>query len=401
MRSDPERLRFEITARDGAARTGVLHTAHGPVTTPAFIPLATRATVRSLESSEVEALGYELVLGNTFHLLLAPGPERIADLGGLHEFMGWRRAIITDSGGFQIFSLAHGAVADEIKGRRRRETEGKVLEVSEDGVRFRSYVDGTERTLGPEGSMEVQAALGSDIALVLDECTPFHAEREYTERSMHRTHRWLERCVRRHRELGGEERGQALFGIVQGGVFEDLRARSVAQVLEHDLVGYAVGGVSVGESREDARRAVAASAPLLPEDRPRYLMGVGTPEDFFDAVERGVDLFDCVTPTRHARNHNAFTSAGKVNLRNARWREDPSPLDAACDCPCCARFSKGVLRHLCTSDEMLGAMLLTLHNLRFFHRLMERVRAAISEDRLAALRAEVLGAIAAGHPEAT
>src|SRR5918995_3689815 len=203
VRIDPDRLGFEITARDGAARAGVLHTAHGPVATPAFIPLATRATVRSLESGEVERLGYELVLGNTFHLLLAPGPGRIAELGGLHSFMGWRRAIVTDSGGFQIFSLAHGTVADEIKGRcGRRESEGKVLEISEDGVRFRSYVDGTERTLGPEGSMEVQAALGSDIALVLDECTPFHADREYTARSTERTHRWLDRCLAWHERHG-------------------------------------------------------------------------------------------------------------------------------------------------------------------------------------------------------
>ncbi|HSJ18374.1 MAG TPA: tRNA guanosine(34) transglycosylase Tgt, partial [Solirubrobacterales bacterium] len=201
MRSEPERLRFEIAARDGAARAGRLHTAHGPVSTPAFIPLATRATVRSLEASEVERLGYELVLGNTFHLLLSPGPERIAALGGLHQFMGWRRAIVTDSGGFQIFSLAHGSVADEIKGRRRRpEGEGKVLEVSEDGVRFRSYVDGAERMLGPEGSMQVQAQLGSDIALVLDECTPYYADREYTARSTERTHRWLDRCLEWHDE---------------------------------------------------------------------------------------------------------------------------------------------------------------------------------------------------------
>jgi queuine tRNA-ribosyltransferase len=379
MRTDPERLRFEIAARDGAARTGVLHTGHGPVTTPAFIPLATRATVRSLESGEVERLGYELVLGNTFHLLLAPGPERIAELGGLHSFMGWRRAIVTDSGGFQIFSLAHGAVADEIKGRRRRESEGKVLEITEDGVRFRSYVDGTERTLGPEGSMGVQAALASDIALVLDECTPFHADREYTARSTERTHRWLDRCLAWHERHG--PRRQAVFGIVQGGVYEDLRRASAEYVAAADVDGLAIGG-SLGRDKAEMYEVVGEMAlPHLPADAPKHLLGIGEPDDLIEGIRRGIDLFDCAVPTRLGRHGMALAPLPgdrfRFDVRRASYAEDPGPLVEGCPCPACREHSRAYLHYLSRAEELTGARLITLHNLTFVERLVAGAREAI------------------------
>jgi len=255
---------------------------------------------------------------------------------------------------------------------------------------LRSVVDGSLVRLTPAGVIDIERKLGADIAMAFDQCPADPTDRAAVAVACTRTRAWLDACVRRHREHGAEETGQALFGIVQGGVFEDLRRESVESALEHDLAGYAIGGVSVGEDREHMLAALDAAAPLLPADRPRYLMGVGLPEDFFDAVERGIDLFDCVTPTRHARNHNAFTSQGRVNLRNMGWREDARPLDPDCDCPACRQFSRGTLRHLCTSDEMLGAMLLTLHNLRFFHALFERIRSAIESDRLTELRSEVV-----------
>ena len=382
MRSDPERLRFEIAARDGASRTGVLHTAHGPVATPAFIPLATRATVRSLESSEVERLGYELVLCNTFHLLLAPGPERIAELGGLHEFMGWRRAIITDSGGFQIFSLAHGAVADEIKGRRRRESEGKVLEVSEDGVRFRSYVDGTERTLGPEGSMEVQAALGSDIALVLDECTPFHADRTYTARSTERTHRWLDRCLEWHERHGPPR--QAVFGIVQGGVHEDLRRESAGRVAAAAIDGIAIGG-TLGRDKPEMYGVLEMTLPHLPADAPKHLLGIGEPDDLMQGIRRGIDVLDCAVPTRLGRHGMALAPLPeqryRFDVRRAAFAEDTRPLVEGCPCPACREHTRAYLHYLSRAEELTGARLITLHNLTYVERLVAGARDAIAEAR--------------------
>jgi queuine tRNA-ribosyltransferase len=392
MRSEPERLRFEIAARDGAARVSVLHTAHGPVTTPAFIPLATRATVRSLESSEVERLGYELVLGNTFHLLLAPGPERIAELGGLHEFMGWRRAIITDSGGFQIFSLAHGAVADEIKGRRRRESEGKVLEVSEDGVRFRSYVDGTERTLGPEGSMEVQAALGSDIALVLDECTPFHAEREYTAASTERTHRWLDRCLEWH-ERSGPAR-QAVFGIVQGGVHEDLRRESAERVAAAAIDGIAIGG-TLGRDKPEMYGVLDMTLPHLPAEAPKHLLGIGEPDDLIEGIRRGIDVFDCAVPTRLGRHGMALAPLPeqrfRFDVRRASFAEDTRPLVEGCPCPACQEHTRAYLHYLSRAEELTGARLITLHNLTFVERLVSGARDAIAAGEYERYAEVVLG----------
>lgn len=361
---------FEVLARDpgSRARTGRFSTPHGDVATPAFMPVGTKGTVKGIGVERLRELGSRMVLANTYHLHLRPGEGTVRALGGLHRFSGWDGPMLTDSGGYQVFSLADTG------------------ELDEDGVTFRSIVDGARVRFEPARVVSIQAALGADVAMAFDHCPSDPNAREDVERAVERTARWLDRCVRRHRELGAEARGQALFGIVQGGVFEDLRARSVEQVTSHDLVGYAVGGVSVGESREDARRAVAASAPLLPEDRPRYLMGVGTPRDFFDAIEQGIDLFDCVTPTRHGRTHQAFTREGKLNLRNARFALDDSPIDAECDCPACRLHSRGYLRHLCQAGEMLGAILLTEHNLRYFHALLERVRAAIATGELAALR---------------
>jgi queuine tRNA-ribosyltransferase len=368
---------YRVLARSSEthARSGVFTTPHGDVATPAFMPVGTRGTVKGVLPRDLAEVGSTMILANTYHLHLRPGEDVVAKLGGLHRFMGWDGPILTDSGGYQVFSLGHIAAIDD------------------DGVTLKSIVDGALVRLTPERVIDIERKLGADVAMAFDHCPADPTDRASVAAAVARTHAWLGRCVARHREHGGEETGQALFGIVQGGVFEDLRRESVESALAHDLVGYAIGGVSVGEEREQMRTAISASAPLLPQDRPRYLMGVGTPEDFFDAIERGIDLFDCVTPTRHARNHNAFTSAGKVNLRNQRWREDESPLDPGCDCVACTRFSKGVLRHLCTSEEMLGGMLLTLHNLRFFHRLMERIRGAIAEDRLLALRGEVLSAM--------
>ncbi len=284
MRSDPNRLAFEITDRDGAARAGRLRVAGGTVETPAFVPLATQGSVRSLTAADVAALGFELVLGNTYHLHLAPGEERIAALGGLSRFMGWRGATITDSGGFQVFSLAHGGVADEIKGRKRgAASAGAVLDISEDGVRFRSYVDGSERFIGPEDSMRIQAALGSDMALAFDECTPFHADRDYTARSTERTHRWLDRCLAWHAEGGPAT--QAVFGIVQGGVHEDLRRESAERVASADVDGLAIGG-TLGEDKPQMHALVGFVAPLLPEAAPRHLLGIGEPDDLMAGIAR-------------------------------------------------------------------------------------------------------------------
>jgi queuine tRNA-ribosyltransferase len=393
MRTDSDRLRFEIAARDGAARTGRLHTAHGPVATPAFIPLATRATVRSLEAGEVERLGYELVLGNTFHLLLSPGPERIAALGGLHEFMGWRRAIVTDSGGFQIFSLAHGSVADEIKGRRRRpEGEGKVLEVSEDGVRFRSYVDGAERMLGPEGSMEVQAQLGSDIALVLDECTPYHADRDYTARSTERTHRWLDRCLEWHAEH--EPPRQAVFGIVQGGVYEDLRRASAERVGAAAVDGIAIGG-TLGRDKPEMYGVLDMTVGHLPADAPKHLLGIGEPDDLIEGIGRGIDVFDCAVPTRLARHGMALAPVPdgrfRFDIRRATFADDTAPLVDGCPCPACREHTRAYLHYLSRAEELTGVRLLALHNLTFVERLVAGAREAISAGAYGRYAGAVLG----------
>jgi len=356
------------------ARRGRFLTPHGAVETPAFMPVGTKGTVKGVLPRDLRAIGSTMILANTYHLHLRPGEELVARLGGLHAFMAWDGPILTDSGGYQVFSLGH------------------LTKVDEGGVTTKSVVDGAPLRLDPERAVRIQALLGADVQMAFDHCPAEPGNRSMVEDATARTARWLERCVAEHQRLGGTGRGQALFGIVQGGAFPDLRARAVADVARHDLVGCAVGGVSVGEEREQMRIAVESAAPLLPRDRPRYLMGVGTPLDFFDAVERGIDMFDCVSPTRNARTHKAWTSRGELNLKNARFKDDPSPVDPECDCPCCLQYSRAVLRHLVVAEEMLAPILLTLHNLRYFHRLMERMRAAIEVDGLTELRREVLGA---------
>jgi len=392
MRDDGERLRFEIEARDGAARAGVLHTAHGPVRTPAFIPLATKGTVRGLESREVAGMGYELVLGNTYHLFVSPGPDRIAAAGGLHEFMGWDGALITDSGGFQVFSLAHGGVADEVKGKGRPGGErGSVVSIDEEGVRFRSYRDGRELFLSPEVSMEVQAKLGSDIALVFDECTPYHADRDYTARSMQRTHRWLERCLAWHGEHGPQR--QAVFGIVQGGVHEDLRRESAQAVSAAGVDGIAIGG-TLGRDKQEMRGVLELTAPLLPEAAPKHLLGVGDVDDLLAGIALGLDVFDCAIPTRLARHGTALVpdpaSRFRLDLRKSGWEGDGAPIAAGCPCPACRRHDRDYLSYLSRAEELTAVRLLCLHNLTFMHQLVTRARTAIADNSFASYSDAVL-----------
>jgi len=384
---------FTVRTRSSCcrARTGTLHLAHGDVSTPAFVPLATRGAVKTLEPREVEALGYEMVLGNTFHLFLSPGPELIRDLGGLNRFMRWERPIITDSGGFQVFSMGHGGVADEIKGRghgrTRSQSKGAILAIEEEGVRFRSYVDGSTQFLGPETSMSVQAALGSDIALVLDECTPFHVSREYTLRSMERTHRWLELCLSWHQQHGPED--QAVYGIVQGGVDHELRLESTATVAASACDGIAIGG-SLGQDKPQMHEVVAWTTAELDRRapaRPRHLLGIGEIDDLIDCVALGIDTFDCALPTRLGRHGVALVpdpgSRWRLDLVKGRWRESNEPILAGCDCPACSGgFTRAYLHYLLRAGELTGLRLVTLHNLRFIARLMADLRAAIDEDRL-------------------
>jgi queuine tRNA-ribosyltransferase len=392
MRFEPERLKFEIAAKDGAARAGVLHTAHGAVETPAFIPLATKGTVRSLESREVAELGYELILGNTYHLFVSPGPDRIAAAGGLHGFMGWKRALITDSGGFQVFSLAHGGVADEVKGKGRPGGDrGSVVSIGEEGVRFRSYKDGSSLFLSPEVSMEVQAKLGSDIALVFDECTPYHADREYTARSMERTHRWLERCLVWHQEHGPER--QAVFGIVQGGVHEDLRWESAQAVSEAGVDGIAIGG-TLGRDKEEMRGVLELTAPLLPEEAPKHLLGIGDVDDLLAGIALGLDVFDCAIPTRLARHGTALVpdpdNRFRLDLRKAGWEGNREPIADGCPCPACTHHDRDYLSYLSRAEELTAVRLLCLHNLIFLYHLVSNARTAIVNGRLREYSAGIL-----------
>jgi queuine tRNA-ribosyltransferase len=386
------RTAFSVEHRDGAARAGVLHTTHGEVRTPAFVPLASHATVRSLAAAEVAELGYDMVLGNTFHLLIQPGHELIESFGGLHEFMAWRRPIVTDSGGYQVFSMGHGSVAEEIKRRGGRGgEEPSVLDISEEGVRFRSYLDGSERFMGPETSMEVQAALGSDVALAFDECTPFHADRDYTARAAERTHRWLDRCVDWRREHAPA--GQLFLGIVQGGVFEDLRVESGERVTAAEVDGVAIGG-SLGEDKAQMREVVGWALGGLHERLPRHLLGIGDVDDIVHAVGAGIDWFDCATPTRLARHGTAL-----VPDPGARWRLDVTrpasrtshePLASGCPCRACREHTRGYLHYLARAKELTAVRLLTLHNLTFMALLMDGLRTAIREGRYADHSSDVL-----------
>jgi queuine tRNA-ribosyltransferase len=381
---------FEIAARDGSARAGVIHTAHGDVRTPAFVPLASTATVKSLHASEVAALGYDMVLGNTFHLFTQPGADLVREMGGLHEFMGWRGAIVTDSGGYQVFSMGHGSVAEEIKGKRDR-PGSMIVSIEEEGVRFRSYLDGAERFMGPETSMEVQAALGSDIALAFDECTPFHVERDYTARSMERTHRWLDRCIRWHRDHAPA--GQLLYGIVQGGVHEDLRAESTAYVVESGTPGIAIGG-SLGREKEQMREVVGWSLAALPDGPPRHLLGIGDVDDVVHAVGAGIDTFDCATPTRLARHGTALVhdpeGRWRLDLTKGAHRAAREPIDESCPCPACREHTRGYLHYLIRAGELTGKRLVTLHNLTFMERLMRGLREAIGAGRFAEHAASIM-----------
>jgi queuine tRNA-ribosyltransferase len=381
-------IRFEVLARDGAARRGRLVTARGPIETPVFMPVGTAATVKTLEPRDLEALGARILLGNTYHLYLRPGHERVRRLGGLHRFMAWSGALLTDSGGFQVFSLGERAAG------RERAGPG-LVEIAEEGVTFRSHLDGARHFLSPERAIEVQDALGADVIMAFDECPPSLADRAYHEVSLARTQRWLVRCRDAWRKREGERTGDgspgsSLFGIAQGGLFADLRARAIEDAAALDLPGYALGGYAVGEAPARMWEGVARDAPLLPAGKPRYLMGVGTPEDLLAGIAAGVDMFDCVLPTRTARNGLLFTSQGKIVIRNARHADEDVPADPACSCYTCRTFSRAYLRHLFKAGEILGLRLNTLHNLHFYLSLMESARQAIEEGRFEAFRRERL-----------
>ena len=386
-------MTFEINARDGEARAGLLRTHRGVIETPVFMPVGTAGTVKgvrfeSLESAELDA---QIILGNTYHLCLRPGVETIKSCGGLHRFIGWQRPILTDSGGFQVWSL------------------GALRKITEAGTEFRSHLDGTLCFLSPEVSMEIQAALGADIAMAFDECAPGEATHEEARRSMELTVRWAKRSRDAFDRLqsgadknAGEPQAgmpalpQALFGIVQGSSHHDLRQQSLERTVEIGFDGYAIGGLSVGEEKPVMFEVVANLAPLMPDHSPRYLMGVGTPEDLIEAVARGIDMFDCVLPTRNGRTGQAFTSRGKLNVKNARWTRDERPLDQACGCSVCRRHSRAFLRHLYMSGEMLAGILLTYHNLAFFLDTMRRVRQAIRSGEFTSFRQEYTESIHSG-----
>ena len=363
---------FDVEQLDSssAARAGMMHTPHGDVPTPVFAPVGTQATVKTVSPDELLELDATLILANTYHLYLRPGADVIAKLGGLHSFMGWSGPILTDSGGFQVFSLE------------------SLRQVNDEGVVFRSHIDGSEHSLSPERAISIQEQLGGDIIMALDEC-PDPLDRDYNRTALDRTHRWAERCLKAH-----VRRDQALFGILQGGIFPDLRRESARFLTSLGFDGYALGGLSVGEPKAKTWEMLDITVPLLPLDRPRYLMGVGSPEDLFEGVERGIDVFDCVLPTRLARNGAVFTSQGRINLRKAEFAEDPAPIQEDCTCYTCQRFSRAYLRHLYKAGEILGLRLNTIHNLHFLLDLMRRMRSAILEGHLDALKQQFLATYA-------
>ncbi len=357
---------FELQATDGQARAGVFHTPHGPIPTPIFAPVGTQATVKAITPAQLDELGCSLVLANTYHLFLRPGPDLVAEMGGLHEFMQWHGPMLTDSGGFQVFSL------------------GPLRKIDEDGVTFKSYIDGSTHRLTPEDSIHVQEKLGADIIMAFDECAdPF--DHAYNERAMARTHRWLERCVKAH-----TREDQALFGIVQGGIFADLREASARYVSQFDLPGFAIGGLSVGESKEDMNKMMEVVTPILPTDKPRYLMGVGSPEDLVNGIWRGIDFFDCVLPTRLARHGAAMTFHGRMNMNNQQYAHDPRPIVEGCGCYACRHFSRAYIRHLLQNKEILAATLLSMHNIHTLEELVRQARKAIFEGRYSAFAEDFL-----------
>ncbi|MFO0996791.1 MAG: tRNA guanosine(34) transglycosylase Tgt [Alphaproteobacteria bacterium] len=356
---------FAVFARSARARRGRITTAHGTVETPAFMPVGTAATIKAMTAEAVKATGAEIVLGNTYHLMLRPGAERVERLGGLHRFMNWPGPILTDSGGFQVMSLA------------------QLREIDESGVRFQSHIDGAREMLTPERATDIQRRLDSTITMVLDECTSWPIEREPAALSMRRSMRWAERC----KAAFAARPGYGLFGIVQGSVYPDLRAESAETLVKIGFDGYAIGGLAVGEGRAPMLDTVRQTAALLPEDRPRYFMGIGRPEDIVESVALGIDMFDCVIPTRSGRTGQAFTRRGTLNIRNARHAEDPRPLDEACQCPSCRAYSRAYIHHLVRSEEILGIVLLSWHNLFYYQDLMREIRASIEADRFAAFAA--------------
>ena len=366
------RFAFSIAATDGTARTGAIMMRRGEIRTPAFMPVGTAATVKAVKPEGVRASGADILLGNTYHLMLRPGAERVAKLGGLHRFMNWNRPILTDSGGYQVMSL------------------GELTKKSEDGVRFKSHLDGSAHMLTPERSMDVQRQLGADIVMAFDECTPFSASEEQAESSMERSMRWAKRSRVGFDAEEEHAARSALFGIQQGSMFEPLRKRSSDVLIDIGFDGYAVGGLAVGEGHDAMCRVLDYAVEMLPADKPRYLMGVGKPDDIVEAVRRGIDMFDCVLPTRSGRTGQAFTADGPINIRNAKFAEDEAPIEADCGCPSCAHYSRAYVHHLVRSGEILGSMLMTEHNLWFYQRLMQGLRDAIQGGRFAAHAAAFL-----------
>ncbi len=375
---------YELMAWDGRAKRGRLHTPHGVIETPVFMNVGTAAAIKGAVSTvDLREIHTQVELSNTYHLHVRPGDKVVRQLGGLHRFMNWDRPILTDSGGFQVFSLA---------GLRR---------IKEEGVTFRSHIDGHKIFMGPEESMQIQSNLASTIAMAFDECPPHPATREYMQNSVDRTTRWLERCKREMERLNSLpdtiNRQQMLFGINQGGTFEDIRKEHAKQIREMDLAGYALGGLAVGESHQEMYRILDVTVPELPVDKPVYLMGVGTPQNILEGVERGVDFFDCVYPARNGRHGHAYTNFGKMNLQNARYELDDRPLEEGCQCPACRHYSRAYIRHLLKAKEMLGLRLLVLHNLYFYNTMMEEIREAIEQGRFAGYKKEKLERMASGE----
>ena len=348
------------------ARRGVIHTPHGDIQTPVFMPVGTQATVKSMTPEELKEVNAQIILSNTYHLFLRPGHKLVEEAGGLHKFMNWDRPILTDSGGFQVFSL------------------GKLRTISEEGVEFQSHLDGSKKFLSPEKAMEVENSLGSDIMMAFDECCPYPSTYEYTRKSMERTTRWAIRCKEAHKR----PEDQGLFGIIQGGFYKDLRKKSTEDLIKLDLPGYAIGGISVGEPKEEFLDILRYTAPLMPKDKPRYLMGVGTPDYLIEAAVAGIDMCDCVLPTRIARHGTALTSSGKLVVRNAACEKDFTPLDPECDCYACRNYTRAYIHHLVRTNEILGIRLLSTHNIKFLTNLMDRVRIEIENDNLATFRDE-------------
>ncbi|AMA62706.1 MAG: tRNA guanosine(34) transglycosylase Tgt [Kurthia gibsonii] len=366
MSEQPIRYELIKTCKQTGARLGIVHTPHGSFETPAFMPVGTQATVKTMAPEEIKEMGAGIILSNTYHLWLRPGHEIIKEAGGLHKFMNWDRAILTDSGGFQVFSLSD------------------MRKITEEGVHFRNHLNGSKMFLSPEKAMEIQNALGSDIMMAFDECPPFPATYEYMKASVERTSRWAERCLEAHER----PQDQGLFGIVQGGEFEELRKQSARDLVSMDFPGYAIGGLSVGEPKPIMNRMLEYTTPLLPSHKPRYLMGVGSPDSLIDGAIRGIDMFDCVLPTRIARNGTCMTSQGRVVVKNAKYAKDFTPLDPECDCYTCKNYTKAYIRHLIKADETFGIRLTSTHNLHFLQNLMRQVRQAIREDRLGDFREE-------------